>query len=213
MVRPPDTRAAALAAVVGAVLVVASACGTSGRVMRRPAPGATAPTTVTTPLASVTGPSFNTVSSAATNLFVLNSPAFTPGDTLPKTYTCDGAGQTPPLSWSNVPKGSVELVLVLTDPDARGFVHWMVAGIPASTSGIQPNELPASASLLANSAGAHKYTPPCPPKGQDHTYEFTLYALKVPSGLTANSNTEKAIAALDRANLKPAVLTADYARA
>jgi len=209
MARPPHARVVALAVLLGALALIASACGTTGRAMRPPAPGATAPTTAP---ASTVGASFNTVSIAPSNLFVLDSPAFTPGDTLPKPYTCDGAGESPPLTWSNVPTGTVELVLVVTDPDAKGFVQWMVAGIPATTTGVQPNELPASAAVLANSAGTHSYSPPCPPKGQDHTYEFTLYALKVPAGFTESTNTEKAIAALDGANLKPAVLTADYAR-
>jgi Raf kinase inhibitor-like YbhB/YbcL family protein len=196
-----------LSAVVAAALL--AACGTTGRTLRPPPPGATAPTTAST---TATSAAFNTVATAPSTLFVLSSPAFEPGDVLPKAYTCDGSGRPPPLAWANVPLGTVEMVLVVTDPDANSYVHWMVAGIPPATTGIQSGELPAAAAVLANSKGTHAYTPPCPPKGSDHTYEFALYPLKAPSGLTANSNTAAAIAALDRENLRPAVLTADYAR-
>jgi Raf kinase inhibitor-like YbhB/YbcL family protein len=209
MLLPPRRRAPLALALL--VVLLAAACGTTGRTLRPPPPGATAPTTA--PTTTADSAAFNTVTTATTTLFVLSSPAFQPGDTLPKRYTCDGAGTSPPLTWANVPPGTVELVLVVTDPDANSFVHWMVAGIPPNTTGIQPNELPSAAVVLANSAHTHVYSPPCPPKGQDHTYEFTLYPLKAPSGLTAASDTATAVTALDKANLRPAVLTADYARA
>ncbi len=67
--------------------------------------------------------------------------------------------------------------------------------------------------MLANSAGTHAYAPPCPPKGQTHSYEFTLYPLKVPSGIGASSDATASIARLDAMKLFPAVLTSDYTRA
>ena len=33
----------------------------------------------------------------------LRSPAFSDGGLIPKTYTCDGEGRSPPLEWSGVP--------------------------------------------------------------------------------------------------------------
>ena len=35
-----------------------------------------------------------------------------------------------PLSWSGVPDGADELILVVDDPDAAGFVHWVVPSTP-----------------------------------------------------------------------------------
>jgi Raf kinase inhibitor-like YbhB/YbcL family protein len=213
-VAPVDPRRPASRHLLVAALVltglVASACGTSGRVMRPPPPGATAPTTATTP--TTAGAALNTIAPTA-SLFVLSSSSFTPGATLPKTYSCDGAGLSPPLEWSNVPAGTVELVLVISDPDAKDFVQWMVAGLKPTSTGIASGAKPAGAVVLANSNGTHAYSPPCPPAGQTHSYEFTLYPLKVPSGLTADSNTGVAIARLDAEKLFPAVLTADYTRA
>jgi len=40
--------------------------------------------------------------------FTLTSPAGVDGGTLPSEYTCDGAGSTIALSWSNAPSGTRE---------------------------------------------------------------------------------------------------------
>jgi Raf kinase inhibitor-like YbhB/YbcL family protein len=208
--RRPPTVLALAAAIVAATLV--AACGTTGRTMRPPAPGATAPTTASTFSPATSGAVINTASPTTPGFFVLSSPAFSPGATLPTPYTCDGAGHPPPLTWSDVPKGTVELVLALSDPDAGGYVHWMVAGISPRAVGVTPEKLPPGSIVLANSAGTRTYTPPCPPKGESHSYEFTLYALAKPSGLNASSDAKAAIAKFDRLTPGPAVLTADYAR-
>ena len=68
----------------------------------------------------------------------VSSPAFQPGGAMPRRYTCDGAGVSPPLRWLGVPAGSVELLLLAIDLDGRhtGAVQWAVAGLPPSSPGI-----------------------------------------------------------------------------
>ena len=54
------------------------------------------------------------------------SPAFERGEALPSRYTCDGAGESPPLSVGGVPDEAKSLAVVVDDPDAPGkdpFVH------------------------------------------------------------------------------------------
>ena len=204
-------RPTVLLAVALALAAVLGACGTTGRTLHPPPPGATAPTTASTFAPDTSQAAINTVPTTA-GFFVLNSAAFSPGGTLPTPYTCDGAGNPPPLTWSDIPKGTVELVLALSDPDAGGYVHWMVAGISPTAVGLASGKLPPGAVVLANSKGTHAYTPPCPPKGDTHSYEFTLYALSKPSGLTTSSDAKAAIARFDNLTPGPAVLTADYAR-
>jgi Raf kinase inhibitor-like YbhB/YbcL family protein len=211
LVRPTGARPAAVLLATAAVAALLVACGTTGRTMQPPAPGATAPTTASSVITSTSLSAINTVPTTA-GFFVLSSAAFSPGGTLPTPYTCDGAGRPPPLTWSEIPKGTVELVLALTDPDADSYVHWMVAGIPPTSVGLVGGHLPAGAVVLANSKGTHAYTAPCPPAGQSHSYEFTLYALSKPSGLTASSDAKTAITKFDQLTPGPAVLTADYAR-
>ena len=64
----------------------------------------------------------------------LRSSAFSEGDTVPVRFTCEGANVSPPLGWSDVPDGSTQLRLRVTDPDAPSgtFTHWLVTGIDPS---------------------------------------------------------------------------------
>ncbi len=204
--RTPPLVALALAVVLTGL---ASACATNFRTMRKPPPGVTAPTTAST-LPTTTQAVINT---ASPTLFVLTSPGFEPGGTVPATYTCDGPGTSPPLAWSNVPAKTVELVLAISDPQADNAIQWMVAGISPTSTGVAAGATPAGGVVLANTAGAHAYAPLCPPAGQDHTYEFTLYALTTPSGLTAASDATAALAKVSTdATGTQAVLTGDYQR-
>lgn len=110
--------------------------------------------------------------------FTLASPAFRQNGTIPRQYTCDGAGTPIPVKWSGVPKSTRELVLIMRDPDAPGapYIHWAVAGIrPGATS---PSGVPGQ-----NSSGKTGYAPPCPPPGKPHHYVITLNALSGPSNL------------------------------
>jgi Raf kinase inhibitor-like YbhB/YbcL family protein len=111
----------------------------------------------------------------------LSSPAFQEGGTIPKRFTCDGAGTSPPLRWSGVPAGSAELLLLMEDPDAPNgtFVHWIVARIPASARGLPAGRVPPGAVQLQQSFGKSSYGGPCPPEDDPpHHYVFSLYSLE-----------------------------------
>jgi Raf kinase inhibitor-like YbhB/YbcL family protein len=119
----------------------------------------------------------------------LTSPAFPPGGSIPATYTCDGAGVSPPLSWSGVPPGTKSLTLIVDDPDApdpaapqRTWVHWVVYNIPPDTNGlpegVATHDLPGSARPGSNDWKKPGYGGPCPPVGR-HRYVHKLYALDV----------------------------------
>ena len=198
------------ALLVGLALVVGvAACGTSGRVMQQPEPGATAPARrpdVTT----TTGAGFNTL--VPSSLFTLTSAAFAPNGEIPAEYSCDDVGNAPPFSWANVPAGTVELVLLVSDPEANGFIHWMIAGIDPKTTGLGPRVAPVGSVELTNSSGTPGYAPLCPPAGIGHTYEFTLYSLSTPSGLTASSDARAASAQVASTATGIAVLTGTYTR-
>ena len=107
--------------------------------------------------------------------FVLTSPAFHQGGTIPKRYTCDGANISPALRWTAPPARTASFSLTVFDPDAPGggFLHWQVAHLPASA-----RSLPAGSRLGGkNGAGQPGWTGPCPPAGPAHHYRFTLRAL------------------------------------
>ncbi len=116
--------------------------------------------------------------------FSLESSAFKEGEAIPRQYGCgkdrNFKKPSPALKWQNVPKGTKSFVLLLDDPDAGGFLHWLVIDIPASTSelaeGASGHSMPQGAKEFLNDFGSKGYGGPCPPSGVHH-YRFRLYAL------------------------------------
>ena len=118
--------------------------------------------------------------------WTLSSTAFKNGERIPRKYTGDGDDVSPPLSWTSPPAKTVELALICDDPDApRGtFTHWVLYGLPASTTAL-PENVPKTETLPKlggakqgrNSAGKTGYLGPSPPPGPVHHYHFMLYAL------------------------------------
>jgi hypothetical protein len=99
------------------------------------------------------------------------------GAEIPLRYTCDGENLSPPLSWTNIPAGTAELAVTVTDLDAPQFVHWIVLGIGVDTMVLAEGVPPQGAVLWPNGSGSTDYTGPCPPPGQEHRYLFTVHAL------------------------------------
>jgi len=143
----------------------------------------------------------------------LSSPAFINNSRLPQRYTCDGAGDEPPVQAGTVPPSTSELLLVVSDPDAPGgrYVHVTRYGISRRGDGSVDH----GGHEGLNSAGKEGWTPPCPPKGDDaHRYVWSVYALRRPSGLDAGAKPDEVAAALQDAGVLAAgTLTARYRRA
>jgi Raf kinase inhibitor-like YbhB/YbcL family protein len=118
----------------------------------------------------------------------LTSDAFQNGQPIPRQYTCDGADQTPALTWGEPPPGTRSFALVIDDPDAPSgtFRHWGVYDIPASARSIGGGSR--TGSEATNDFGKRGYGGPCPPTGHGpHHYHFKLFALSVDElGLPAN---------------------------
>jgi Raf kinase inhibitor-like YbhB/YbcL family protein len=129
----------------------------------------------------------------------LTSTAFTPGNSIPARYTCQGDNVNPPLTIDRATEESQALALVLDDPDAPGgtFVHWVMWNLPVSVTEIGENwTAEQGVSMGANSSGKPAYMGPCPPSGTHH-YHFKLYALDQKLELAAGSDKstlEKAMA-------------------
>ena len=129
------------------------------------------------------------------------SPAFAAGAAIPARFTCRGADRSPPLRWSGVPSGTVEVALVVDDPDAPGgtFVHWLLTGVAPATTALAEGAPPPGARQLRNSAGTAAYAGPCPPSGPPHRYRFTVYALSRHPGVAAGASPGAAVAAIQAA--------------
>lgn len=188
-----------------AIVLLVAACTHDGRTLRAPAPGVSAPPLVTTSAPGQT---------AAVAPIVLSSTAFDVGGSIPLDHTCDGAGVSPPLAWGAVPESTAELAITVTDTDANGFVHWVIAGLDPTVQALAVGVVPDGAVEAKNDAGTSGWTGPCPPKGSAaHHYVFTLYALTSASGVTAGMSGNDAIAAISQVPGVTATLIAEYQRA
>jgi Raf kinase inhibitor-like YbhB/YbcL family protein len=123
---------------------------------------------------------------SAPRQLTVTSPDFPANGAIPTRFSCDGEKARPALRFAGVPAGAAELALVVVDPDAGGFVHWTVYGLPGSTRELASSGLPQGAREGENSKGDSGWTPPCPPNGT-HRYEFRLYWLKRASDLDAGA--------------------------
>lgn len=107
------------------------------------------------------------------------SPDLTPLARIPDRYTVDGGNDVPRIHVSGVPEVTVELALIMHDPDAprpEGFTHWVVYGLPPVEGEI---DLEARGVRVGpNSRGESAYMGPRPPHGHgEHHYYFWVYAL------------------------------------
>jgi Raf kinase inhibitor-like YbhB/YbcL family protein len=143
--------------------------------------------------------------------FQLTSDSFTEGGQIPVRHTCDGENRPPVFRWQDAPDETTELALVFDDPDARGFVHWLVVGIPPSASSVGEGGLPAGARQGRNDFGDAGYGGPCPPSGT-HRYVATLYALSGAVDLPDNPTGADLQADVEGKVLGEARLTGRYTR-
>jgi Raf kinase inhibitor-like YbhB/YbcL family protein len=144
----------------------------------------------------------------------LTSPAFTDGGTIPAEYTCDGDNVSPPLAWEPGPDGTASWVLILEDPDARAWVHWLVVNLPAGVTSLDRSasgNLPAGAVEGETDFGPARYGGPCPPSGE-HRYVFTIYALSEPLVQGAELTTTQVRADMFGKVLAEGTITGRYAR-
>lgn len=141
--------------------------------------------------------------------FVLASPAFRPGGTIPRVYTCDGTNRIVPLRWSGSPRGARSFALLVDDPDAPGgrFTHRLVWGIPGSARAL-PGTAPREGTTSAGRVG---WVGPCPPSGV-HRYVFRLYALRSPLPLGGGADRAAFLGALKGRVLAAATLVGRYGR-
>jgi Raf kinase inhibitor-like YbhB/YbcL family protein len=140
----------------------------------------------------------------------LTSTAFRDGGTIPTRFTCSGDGTAPPLAIANTPPKTRELALVVEDPDADNFVHWILLRIPPDTSTIGK---PPGAVETKNSFDKRGWGAPCPPEGDEpHRYVFTIYALDAPLGLGEDASPNDVHDAIAKHALARGTLTGRFSR-
>lgn len=145
----------------------------------------------------------------------LRSPAFSPNATIPPRYARTADNLSPPLEWSGVPEGTVELALACEDPDAPGrtFIHWLLTGIDPATTSIDEGSQPHGATAWPNDFGGPGYDGPMPPVGDDpHRYFFRLFALRAPVQPPPGADAHAVRAALEESPSATGALIGFYVR-
>ena len=123
---------------------------------------------------------------------------------IPTKYTCDGSSISPPIGWSDLPAGTVEVAIQVSDIEAEGFVHWVIAGLDPKSGGLSEGKVPAGAIEAKNSNGTVGWFAPCPPKGSTHNYLFEVDALSKHLTLTNGVDADTLIQAIADAELQAA---------
>lgn len=141
----------------------------------------------------------------------LTSEAFDEGAAIPAEHTCDGEDRSPPLEWDGVPDGTAAFVLIVEDPDAGGFVHWLLTDIPGDARELPDGGGDAVGVPGRNDFGRTGWGGPCPPSGE-HRYVFTLHALSEPVQVDADAAADAVRETIGPALLAEARLTGVYVR-
>lgn len=149
----------------------------------------------------------------------MKSSAFENGGFIPSKYTCEDEDISPPLSWSDVPKGTKSFALICDDPDAPFgvWVHWVIFNIPADKRKLEENILkkgllPERIIQGLNDFGKVGWGGPCPPPGKPHRYIFKLYALDTILSIEEGATKEELIEAMKSHILTETKLIGIYQR-
>lgn len=211
----PRTTAARVRTTAAGVLLAAAlaAFAVSGTACRRSPTEATAADTTAAPGAATPDPAALT----------LTSPDFADRGPIPRVhaYVGEGENRPPRLAWSNLPAGTVELALIVDDPDAprpEPWVHDVLYNIPVDatpeTMVLRGATVDSARRFMpgTNSWGEQGWGGPFPPPGPPHRYVFTLYALDAVLELPPGATKEQLLAAMTGHVLGTAVLTGIYQR-
>jgi phosphatidylethanolamine-binding protein (PEBP) family uncharacterized protein len=153
---------------------------------------------------------------------VLSSPDFKDGGNLPINFTCDGAGISPSLNWTNVPTSAQSLLLIMDtipgplrpgEVDIGKHFYLTVFNIPTSVSSMAAGAT--NIGTLGQNFQGKKlgYTPPCSQGTGSKKYTFYLYALSSKLTVSANDATEAALlAAMNGKIISTAEMSVFYSR-
>jgi hypothetical protein len=149
----------------------------------------------------------------------LKTTSFTPGDFIPKRFTCEASDVSPALAWTDPPPGTQSFAIIEDDPDAPSgtFVHWLVYDLPADYRSL-PEALPGNDQMPdggrqgTNGFSRTGYSGPCPPPGKPHRYFIRLYALDAKLDLRPAATRRELEAAMKGHILAQAELMGRYQR-
>jgi phosphatidylethanolamine-binding protein (PEBP) family uncharacterized protein len=155
--------------------------------------------------------------------FELRSAAFADGAPMRPPYV-DAAALQPPLSWGNVPAGTVELALIIEDIDVplrEPLVHAVAYGIDPASGCLEAGAIPRIGHpdegdpniRLGRGAGRERFLPPTPIPGHGaHRYIFQAFALCAPLRFERPPNKAQLVRALRNVAIARAETTGTHER-
>ena len=140
----------------------------------------------------------------------VRSRAFVFNARIPKRFTADGEGVSPPLEWDGVPEETASLALMVEDADSptpHPLVQAIVVNLGDKDGSIDegaldsPHHAGCGFAMGQNSFFQQAWLPPDPPRGHgEHRYVFQMFALRAgPPFSAAPGRGEFIEAVLDRA--------------
>lgn len=149
----------------------------------------------------------------------VTSKTITEGKTIPTKNTGDGKDISPDLTWSKPPATAKSIAITCEDPDAPGgtWFHWILFNLKPTTTVLNENvaktgSLPDGSAQGVNDFGKPGYNGPAPPKGQEHRYNFKVFALDTKLDLKALCNKKQFYEALSGHVVGRGKLTGLYKR-
>ena len=175
---------------------------------RRPGPNGTG--------VNESAPKAPPVAAPRTSGFILRSPVVQEGGELPKEFTGDGAGITPPLEWSGAPAETKSFALIMSHVPGPGDMkwYWTLYDIPATTTSLA-RAATGVGKVGTGFNGQVGYEPPHSKGPGKKIYTLTLYALSDSPKLSvppAQVNRENLLAAIKDMTLGSSELNVAYTR-
>jgi Raf kinase inhibitor-like YbhB/YbcL family protein len=140
----------------------------------------------------------------------VSSDAFAQGSAIPPLYSSYEQNASPPIHWSEGPRGTRSYAILVEDPDASTtplpVVHWVVWNIASAVTTLREGlesldrlEDPMGLRQGPNTAaGSIGYKGPRPPEGDaPHHYHFEVFALDEMLALRAGANREDLVKAMN----------------
>ncbi len=172
-------------------------------------------TTIPSSSTTSTASTATTTTSVMPEGFYATGP-WAPASAIPTRYGCDGEGLSPSLNWGGVPAGTSAFAVVVVDStdirdDGTESILWVAAGIPEDALGIPEGALPDGAVEGMNASGGVGWVAPCPPTGETHRIDVTVYALDTMVGISSGMSGNDMRSAIIAASIDESTFSGTYA--
>lgn len=152
------------------------------------------------------------------SLLTVKSSAFCDGEAIPLRCSARGESISPDFTLENMDTSAKSVAITMDDmshPIFGIYNHWSIWNLPPQNK--IPEGIPKGKTVpeLGGAVqgigyGRHRYKGPKPPKGANHTYQFTVYVLDTVLQLCPSAKKKQLLAGMEGHILQRAYLTGTY---